>query len=73
MRSAFEHHTWRWEARRELILRALDHLERELVRTEHENAEGAGDAPSDSDLRARIAEQRQCLIALGPCPRPLMG
>jgi hypothetical protein len=68
VRSAFEHHTWRWEARRALILRALDHLERDLT-----EADRTGDALSAAELRERVAEQRRQLIALGPCPRPLMG
>ena len=68
MRSAFEHHTWRWEARTELIAREIERIERELM------ACGAEDEdPATARLLQRAAEMRRQLIALGPCPRPRMG
>jgi hypothetical protein len=66
MRGAHEHHVWRWQARRTLIDREIERLEREL-------AAAADDDDRAAPLRQALDEQRRHRQALGPSPRPKMG
>ena len=68
----------RWYLHRQSLLNDIEQLEARLAQVSESSPEGealAGSSPmlDLSELLLQLANARERLLSLGPCPKPMMG